>query len=184
MSGIDTAAGLAFQNRMAGNQLSVLEDPKLLGVVLDLEGPAAGGVGHGIEVAADRDHSLLAHPPFDRQHGAVGDRRKRLQAGLLLGEGRVYHPSGRGMDPGIGDLGPPGFELGIEIVDVAEPSRRRDPGGYSGRVARPCPWFWPDTVGRPAAPRRSGSATQRARRCRSPPPACSSSPITAVFIRS
>ena len=89
MSGIDAAAGFAFKNRMARDQLPVLEDPQLLGVMLNLEGPATGGVGHGIEVSANRDHPLLAHPALDRQHGAVRDHRKRLQTGLLFGERRV-----------------------------------------------------------------------------------------------
>ena len=55
MGRIDTAAGLAFQDRMAGDQLPVLEDPQFCHVMLDLERPAAGGIGNGIEVAADRD---------------------------------------------------------------------------------------------------------------------------------
>ncbi len=56
MCGIDEAPGLAFQHRMAGDELAVCVDPKLSGVMLHLERAAPFAVGNGVEIAPNRDH--------------------------------------------------------------------------------------------------------------------------------
>jgi len=101
MRRINAAAGLALQYRMAGDQLAVLVNPQLGGVMLDLERPAPGGVRDGVEVAPDRYHPVLADPALYRQHRAVGDCRKLFQMGNFLGEGLVYHAPRGGVNTRI-----------------------------------------------------------------------------------
>lgn len=52
--------------------------------------------------------------------GVVEPRRQGNQAAPLLGKGLFDHPVGGGVDAGIGDLGAPLGELGVEILQVAE----------------------------------------------------------------
>ena len=120
MRRVDAAPRFAFQNRMTSDQLAVLVDPQFGGVMLDLERAPPGSIGNGIEVTADRDHSVLAQPPFDRQHRAVGCCRKRFEAGLFLRKGLVHHAPGGGVNSRVSDLGPPSVKLSIEIVHIAE----------------------------------------------------------------
>jgi hypothetical protein len=103
-----------------GDQHAVLEDPDLLGVALDLDDALPRGVGDAVEVAAHRDHALVADAPLDGEHGAVGDSGVRDQRGPLLGEVRVDDAAGGGVDAGVGDLEAPPLELVIEVIEVAE----------------------------------------------------------------
>ena len=71
MAGIDTTLVLAFQHRMAGDQLAILENPNLGWVVLDLDDPTPRGVGNAVLIAAYRNHAFLADAAFDRQNRIV-----------------------------------------------------------------------------------------------------------------
>jgi hypothetical protein len=120
VAGVDPPPVLALQHRMGGDERPVLEDADLTGVVLDLDPALLRGVGHGVEIAADRDHAFVAHPALDRQDGVVGPLRRRDQGGLLFGEGLRDDAAGGGVGAGVGDIGAPGVEPGVEIVKVAE----------------------------------------------------------------
>jgi hypothetical protein len=48
MTWIDPAPVLAFQHRMTGDQLSILEDPDLGRMVLNLDDPPPCGVWHAV----------------------------------------------------------------------------------------------------------------------------------------
>jgi len=101
MRRIGAALVAAFEQRMAGDQPAVLEDPHLPRVVLDLDDALPGGVRDAVEIAADRDHSLVADPPLDGEHRAVRDGRMGDEGGLLLGEVLLDDAAGGGMDPGV-----------------------------------------------------------------------------------
>ena len=191
MGRIEAALVLALQDRMGGDQRAVFEDAHLPGVALHLDDPLPRGVGDRVEVAPDRHHSLVAHPPLDRQNGAVAGGGMRDQSRLLLGEvlghgepssaigPRTMASARGGVDAGVGDRAPPRVELAVE-VGHGEPwsrhrseahgerrsARGRSPGGRSGRGAPPCPWSWRGTGGRRGGSRRSGSGARRARCCR------------------
>ena len=120
MRGIDAALVLAFENRVRGDQRAVLEDPDFLGMVLNLDDALSRGVGDAVEIAADRDHALMADPPLDGEHGAVGNGGMGDQRRFLFGEVRVHNPVGGGVDAWIGDLDAPLVELVVEIVHVPE----------------------------------------------------------------
>ena len=111
---------------MAGDEMPVLEDAQFGRVMLDLERPSPGGAGDGVEVAAHRDHPVLADPPFDRKHGIVGDCRQRRQARRFLREGFVDDPARCGVNARIGHLGTPRLELGVQIIHVPEASRQEE----------------------------------------------------------
>jgi hypothetical protein len=59
------------------------------------------------------------------------------EGGLLLGEVLLDDAAGGGMDPDVGDLGPPPFELPVQVVEVAEgPAEEELLAGASGAVER------------------------------------------------
>lgn len=72
MAGIDPSLVLALQHGMAGYELTILEDPNLDRVVLDLDDPPPGGVRNAVLIATHRHHAFLADAAFDRQHSVVG----------------------------------------------------------------------------------------------------------------
>ena len=87
---------------------------------LHLQHALSCGVGHRIEISADRDHSVAAGAPLDGQDRVVGMRGKRDQSGSLFGQRFVDDPAGGGVDARIGDLATPFVELRVEIVKAAE----------------------------------------------------------------
>ena len=97
MRRIGAALVAAFEQRMAGDQQAVLEDPHLPRVVLDLDDALPGGVGNAVEIAADRDHALVADPPLDGEHRAVRDGGMGDEGGLLLGEVLLDDAAGGGV---------------------------------------------------------------------------------------
>ena len=117
---IDPAAAFTFENGVSGDQRAVLEDADLVDVVLNFHDALPGRVGDAVEIAVDRDHTLVAHASLYGQDSAVGDRRQRRQARPFLGEGLVDGAPRGGMDPWVGDGGAPAVELGVQIVEVAE----------------------------------------------------------------
>jgi hypothetical protein len=120
MAGIDPALVLALQHRMAGDQSTLLEDPHLGRMVLDLDEAAPGRVRHAVLVAPDRDHSFLADPPLHRQHCVVGVQRQGQQMRPPLGKMVIHDPLCGGMHAGIGDGHAPVLELDVQIIHVAE----------------------------------------------------------------
>ncbi len=64
MAGIDPAAVLAFENGVPGDQRAVLEDADLVDVVSNFHDALPGRVGDAVEVAIDRDHTLVAPTPL------------------------------------------------------------------------------------------------------------------------
>ena len=58
----DAALAAALEHGMGGDALAVLQDVDLGRGDLDLDGAASGAVGHGVEIAADRDHALARDP--------------------------------------------------------------------------------------------------------------------------
>jgi len=88
---------------MAGDQLAIFEDPDLGRVVLDLDDPPPRGVGNAVLIATDRDHALLADPPFHGQHRIVGMGWQGHKLGLFHGKMFVHDTLGGGMHPGIGN---------------------------------------------------------------------------------
>ena len=62
MAGIDPALVLALQHRMARDQLAVLEDPNLGGMVLDLDDPPPCGVRNTVLVASRLTFEVAEEP--------------------------------------------------------------------------------------------------------------------------
>ena len=69
------------EHGMGGDQLAVLQDVDLGGGDLDLDGTAAGAVGHGVEIAADRDHALAGDAALQASTALNGPAGKRLEDG-------------------------------------------------------------------------------------------------------
>lgn len=120
MARINAALVLALDHRVPGNQRSILEYLKLGHMMLDLKCPTPRGIGHRVEVAANRDHAFLADPALNCQHRAVGIGRQRLQGREFLGESLVNHALRCGVDARVCNPGAPGFELGVQIVQIPE----------------------------------------------------------------
>ena len=55
---------------------AVLEDLDLGGGDLHLDGTAAGAVGDGVEIAADRDHALVGDAALEAEHGVERSGRQ------------------------------------------------------------------------------------------------------------
>ena len=87
---------------------------------LDLDRPAAGAVGDGVEVAADRDHALARDAALEAEHGVERPGRQGLEGRLLLGEVLGDDPAGGAVQAAVGDLVEPLAELGVQVVEVAE----------------------------------------------------------------
>ena len=78
MAWLDPFAVFAFQHRMPGDELPFLKDPDLMGMVLDLDHAAAGGVGHAVIIAGYRHEPLAADPPLDGQDRIVAQGGQRV----------------------------------------------------------------------------------------------------------
>ena len=85
MAGIDPALVLAFQHRVTGDQLAVLEDTDLGRMVLNLDDPASCCVGYAVLIAAHRDHALLADTPLDGQNRFIWPEWQSLSNGTQSG---------------------------------------------------------------------------------------------------
>lgn len=77
---------------------------------------ATRGESVTVEVTVDGDHAVPADPALDGDRGAIGDRRWCLKR--LLSKGFNHDLPGGGMSTGIDDLGQPGTELGVQIIEV------------------------------------------------------------------
>jgi hypothetical protein len=82
MGRVDAPAVAALEEGMRGDQHAVLEDPHLLGVALDLDHALTRCVGDAVEVAADRDHALVADPPLHGEHALYGKAGCAISAGV------------------------------------------------------------------------------------------------------
>ena len=120
MSGGDAAATTAFQHRMNGDQVSVLENANLAGGAVDLDDPAAGCIGHAVEIAVQRDHAVASDTPLELQHRLERSGGQRLEMRQFLGEVFGDNPPRGGMGSRIGDLIQPGSELQVQILEVTE----------------------------------------------------------------
>jgi len=58
MAGNDAALAASVHDGMDGDHAAVLEDADLAGGAVHLDGAAARGVGHAVEVAVDGDHAV------------------------------------------------------------------------------------------------------------------------------
>ena len=131
---------LATQDRMAGNQNSILKYPNLMRVVLDLKHAFARRIGYAVIIVRDRNHALMAPPSFHSQNGIVWDRRQRLQAGRLFGKRIINNAQGRRI-----------YICGLAVQSATNQTghadhrysgmsaRGKSPDGYNGTVAQSCP---------------------------------------------
>ena len=120
MVGIDAAPVFALENRVNGEESAVLEDADLARMALHLDDALSRGVGHAVEVAADRDHAFVTDAALDSEHRAIGHGGMQDQGGFLLGEVFSDDALRGGVDTLVGDPGPPLLELGVEVVEIAE----------------------------------------------------------------
>ena len=116
----DAAPAAALKHGMGGDALAVLQDVDLGRGNLDLDDAASRAVGHGVEIAADRDHALARDPAFQAQHGVERPGWQRSEERPLLGEVLGHDPAGGGVHTAVGHLIEPLPELGVEVVEVAE----------------------------------------------------------------
>ena len=65
MTWLDTLAVITFQHRMTGDELPFFKDLDLMGMMLDLDNPAPGGVRHAVIVACHCDHAFATDAPFN-----------------------------------------------------------------------------------------------------------------------
>jgi hypothetical protein len=72
----------AFKWIMGGDEHTILEDADLIGEDVNIEHPAARGVGDAIEIAAHAHHALMGEASFELQHRTIGDKWQRLQCGI------------------------------------------------------------------------------------------------------
>src|SRR4051812_3701877 len=105
---------------MGGDQFAVLQDVDRAGKRLDLDDTPPGAVGHGVEIAADRDHAVARDPAVERQDGVEGTSRQNLKMWLLLGEVLGDDPAGGGMPAGVGDAVQPLPELCVQVLQATE----------------------------------------------------------------
>lgn len=89
MARLDAALMAPLQDGMGGDQRAVLEDPDLVGQGVNLDGAAPGGVGHGIRVAADADHSFPTDASLELQDRTERRQRQRSQRCPLLAKPSV-----------------------------------------------------------------------------------------------
>ena len=109
----------AFQDRMGGDEPTLIEDADLVGELVDLD-DTPRPVGNAVVVAADRDQPVMADAALELEQRVEGEGRQGLQFGLLGGEGFRDDPLGGAVQPDIGDRRKPVVELGVEIVEIAE----------------------------------------------------------------
>ena len=83
--GGDSALMAALQDRMAGDQDAILQDPDLVSEGVHFDNPLSGCIGHAVKVAADANHTLVRDAPFQLEHRAEGQERQRFEMWLLLG---------------------------------------------------------------------------------------------------
>lgn len=126
MAGIDPALVLALQHRVACDQLAVLEDSNLGGMVLDLDNPPPCCVGDTVLIASNSDHPFLADPPFHGQHRIVGMGWQGNKLRLFFDKMLIHDPLGGSMHPGVGDGHAPLLELGVQVVHVAEAAPKKE----------------------------------------------------------
>jgi hypothetical protein len=53
---------------MDGDDLAVLEEADLRGRAMHLDHAPAGGIGHAVQIAAERDHAVAGDAPLELQH--------------------------------------------------------------------------------------------------------------------
>ena len=87
---------------------------------MDLDHPAAGGIGNRVIVAANAHHAFAADPAIELEDRAERDQRQVQQCRPLLDERLIHDPAGRCMKARVGDIAQPVFKLQIETVEIAE----------------------------------------------------------------
>lgn len=116
----DAASATALEHGMGGDEPALLQDVDLGGSDLDLDGSPARAVRDGVEIAADRNHTLVGDASLEAKHGVERPGRQPPEGRLLLC--KVLHddaPRGA-VQAAIGDLVEPLGELGIQVVQAAE----------------------------------------------------------------
>ena len=119
MRRIDPVLPPSLQNRVDGDESSLIEDAQLVRQLVDLD-DAPRAVGHAIVIAADRDEAVMADTALELQQGIEGECRQRLELSPLGSKGFGDDPLGGAVQPDIGHRVKPIAQLSIEIVEVAE----------------------------------------------------------------
>jgi len=117
--GVDPVLPPSLQDRVDGNQPSLVEDAQLVRQLVDLD-DAPGAVGHAVVIATDRDEPVMADPALELQQRIEGECRQRLELVPLGGEGVGDDPSRGAVQPDIGHRIEPVAQLIVEIVEVTE----------------------------------------------------------------
>ena len=86
MRGIDRILPAPLQDRMLGNDLAKVDDPDLVGQLLDFDDTPVT-VGDAVIIAADREYSIVADPALQLQNRIEAPRGERLQLRLLSEKG-------------------------------------------------------------------------------------------------
>ena len=111
---------------MAGNALSLLDNPDLGGTALHLHLSLAVGVRHRVQVAVDGHHAVLGYPALDGQHVRKRAGRQRLQGRALRVERGLHRLAGGGVGAPVGDLVTPLVKLPVQIFQVLEPAGQEE----------------------------------------------------------
>ena len=163
----DPALAAPLLRRMGGDQRAVFQDVDRAGGNLHLDGPPAGAVGHGVEIAGDRDHAVAGDAALQRQHGVEGTGRQRLEVTAAPRRSARRRPAGWWRAGGRWRPGPATGRTGrSDRRDCGRCGRGRSPRAHSGRAAPPCPWSWPGRACRPSAGSRNGRPGPGAWHCR------------------
>jgi hypothetical protein len=124
----DAAPAAALERGMRGDELAALEDVHLGGGDLHLDGAPPRAVGHGGEIAADRDHALVRDAPLEAEHGVERPARQCLEGGSFL-SGVLDDDAPRGAVPAaVGDLVEPLGELRVQVMEVPEAAGEEEVG--------------------------------------------------------
>ena len=131
MRRIDPVLSAPLQDRMLGNDIAQVDDPDLVGQLLDFD-DAAGAIGNAVIVAADRDHAVVADPALQLQNRIEAPCWERLQLRLLGGKGFDNDPLRRAVNTDVSDGIEPVDQLDIEIFQC-QTAFKRDPRSASKR---------------------------------------------------
>ena len=142
---------------MAGNTLTLLDNPYLGGAALHFYLAPAGGIRHRVQVAVHGHHAVPGHPAFQRQDVRERADRQGLQGRTLRLEGGVDHLTGGGVGAPVRYLMTPAVKLPVQILQVVElPGQEEVLTDITKRALPPCLWSWPGRAGRLWVESRSG----------------------------
>jgi hypothetical protein len=82
----DAPPATSIQHGMDSDEPVLLEDADLARSAVNLDRTAARAVGHAVEVAVDRDHTIAGDAAFEAQDSLERPGRERLKLGALFGK--------------------------------------------------------------------------------------------------